>query len=103
MAVKIGDFVQCPVGLGCPPKFGYIQSEGTVSKFKIPVWIIQTAPGKREAFPKDATLIKFPQYEAHPTFWRVYEGNILRANQSTKAEAEHYMKPGRTLVPPSTV
>jgi hypothetical protein len=38
--------------------------------------------------------------KSHPTFWRVYEGDILRANQSTRAGAVQYMKPGRVLVPP---
>ena len=39
----------------------------------------------------------------HPDFWRVYEGEVLRANQSTEADAMNYMKPGRVLVPPTGV
>ena len=40
--------------------------------------------------------------KSHPNWWRVYEGDILRANQSTEAGAMNYMEPGRVLVPPST-
>ena len=36
-------------------------------------------------------------------FWQVWEGETLRANQSTRAGAEHYMKPGRVLVAPGGV
>ena len=37
----------------------------------------------------------------HPDWWRVYEGEILRANQSTEVGAMYYMKPGRVLVTPT--
>lgn len=41
------------------------------------------------------------EYNFHPVdFYQVYEGDTLRANQSTRAGAEHYMKPGRVLVGP---
>ena len=36
-------------------------------------------------------------------FWQVWEGETLRANQSTRASAEHYMRPGRLLVGPGGV
>ena len=36
-------------------------------------------------------------------FWQVWEGETLRANQSTRAGAEHYMRPGRVLVGPGEV
>ena len=51
--MKTGDFVQVLTGIGCPPKFGFIRGEGTVSKLNLPVWIVQTAPEKTEAVPKD--------------------------------------------------
>lgn len=58
--LKIGDFVKCPVGIGCPPKFGYIRGEAVLKAFNLPVWIIQTGVKKKEAFPKDAPLRRFP-------------------------------------------
>lgn len=51
--MKIGSFVQIITGIGCPPKFGFIQGEGTVSKLNLPVWMVQTGPGKTEAIPKE--------------------------------------------------
>lgn len=36
------------------------------------------------------------------SFWQVWEGETLIANQSTRDGAEHYMKPGRVLVAPTT-
>ena len=55
--MKTGDFVQVLTGIGCPPKFGFIRGEGTVSKLNLPVWIVQTAPEKTEAVPKDYVRI----------------------------------------------
>lgn len=63
MTTKIGDFVQCPHGIGMPPKFGYIREEATLKAFSIPVWLIQTTPPdakgkvKLEAFPKDSVKV----------------------------------------------
>ena len=35
------------------------------------------------------------------SFWQVWEGEKLIANQSRKKDAEHYLKPGRVLVGPT--
>ena len=44
------------------------------------------------------------EYNFYPAeFWQVWEGETLRANQSTREGAEHYMKPGRVLVAPGGV
>jgi hypothetical protein len=41
------------------------------------------------------------EYNFYPAeFWQVWEGETLRANQSTRAGAEHYMRPGRVLLGP---
>jgi hypothetical protein len=55
--MKVGDFVQVITGIGCTPKFGYIRGEGLVSKLRLPVWVVQTAPGKTEAVSKGGVRI----------------------------------------------
>ncbi len=56
--LKIGDFVKCPVGIGCPPQFGYIRDEAILKAFNTPVWIVQVGPETQVAYPKDAPLYK---------------------------------------------
>ena len=56
--VKVGDFVRCPSGIGCPPVFGFVRGEGVVSKLKLSVWLVQTAPGRKpDAYPKEVVRL----------------------------------------------
>jgi hypothetical protein len=95
--MKVGDFVQCPVGIGCPPKFGYIRKEGLATKLEIPVWIIQTGVGRFEPWPKDAPLLGLgrrikPKKEGKPN------GNHqLSQTQGAKNRPAAWPYPGREI------
>ena len=53
MKVKVGDFVKCPSGFGCPPKFGFVTGEGVLKHTGFHVWIVKTGPNQEEGFLKE--------------------------------------------------
>ena len=101
---------QC-AAVGLPPRLYHVGDRlrdwegrtGTVTK--IQTIINKAAPHHRVKITYDNSIFGYSEgAESNfwPTsFWQVWEGDTLIANQSTEENARHYMKPGRVLVGPT--